>query len=1111
MSVSKISNKNIYKINSNNVVLDNVINKTNIQEYQVNKELEEDTMIYSYTFNNIYPNEYELAGNGVDIFTAESIARVEAYYYKNKINIPKFSNYNLNKVIAIIEKDDEEKEKTQTSQLANIQRYRSSDTSIDWTAIKDLSVPFSTSQYNPSSKIEETKTKEPKAIADRYITLQTSATLNDNSYFNFQEFEDYYECDFYALCGNAEITAYEQKAFGILKQELYFDKIMPKSLTLFFYGSVMKSSFVQSEENIVQDADYVHPGNNLINKNTMFFEENITDSISKSIINKYQDGNKLINLTCSISDFYDYENNKNIDIKGEKKIFENGDLCIPYKNVNGVETPIYTNLQNEPVVFEVVSNDIVFDGAIFQQMQLKETFYKEHKHFLYNILLDHVYINEYVDNQENLETITIPNASDFNCNSIIVGENCFKNIEPSVKNIIVSKDVTKLENEAFNDIDIESVSFNSVSKLKNIGDRCFKSCGSLKSLILPDSVIKLGNQVFIYSALENLNIGNSLQFIESESFADLTSLKNISINSENIYFKDVYNIMYNKLGNKLILCPAKKEGEVLSISETVNEISPYAFQGSLINQITVPSSVTKIGNNNFYLSYTTSVILPNSIKTIEEYCFFGCDLMQSVNIPNSITLIKEQSFSRNEILSTVIIGDNVKGLGLYCFSRNPNLENISIGNNIESMGANCFASIPYIQNYQSGEDGVVYLFSRDNTVAYAIGVNKKFQGDVVLNNKTKTLVDYLFNGNKTLTSIVIPENVLYLGVFSFYECSNLKEISIKNGLKQIGANCFAKCSELFNITLPESLENIEPSILKDCDNINYITIPFLGSRKNQDSNSKGAYDLGFLFGVSNYKVPDSLKHIKITQDEIIIKSAFEDCYEIESIEYLNEMQSIEQFAFDNCYNLTSLTFHSVNPPTLSADISENINIYVPINSVNIYKTADEWNNYSSNIYSLVNRDYEYTISNNTANIRRYKTTSPENRNIKLELASEFGAENIVFVNGSGTNHMFYGIKDTLEQIELNNDLISIGRQSFYYCSKLKSINIPSSVTSIGTSAFEYCYGLTFVKIYATTPPTLGSEVFETTNNCPIYVPSESVNDYKTASGWSNYASRIFSL
>ncbi|MFZ2756302.1 MAG: hypothetical protein WAY93_05495, partial [Atopobiaceae bacterium] len=59
--------------------------------------------------------------------------------------------------------------------------------------------------------------------------------------------------------------------------------------------------------------------------------------------------------------------------------------------------------------------------------------------------------------------------------------------------------------------------------------------------------------------------------------------------------------------------------------------------------------------------------------------------------------------------------------------------------------------------------------------------------------------------------------------------------------------------------------------------------------------------------------------------------------------------------------------------------------------------------------------------------------------------------------------------------------------------------------------FNGCTSLQYVVCNATTPPTITSNTFTSSNNCKIYVPDDSVASYKAATNWSTYASRIFSL
>ena len=106
------------------------------------------------------------------------------------------------------------------------------------------------------------------------------------------------------------------------------------------------------------------------------------------------------------------------------------------------------------------------------------------------------------------------------------------------------------------------------------------------------------------------------------------------------------------------------------------------------------------------------------------------------------------------------------------------------------------------------------------------------------------------------------------------------------------------------------------------------------------------------------------------------------------------------------------------------------------------------------------------------------------------------------------NNAFYS-QGSMTSIEIPNSVTTIGNYAFYQCQSLTSITFPNSVTSIGDTVLNGCTRLTSITILATTPPTLASfQALNNTNNCPIYVPSESVEAYKTANNWNAYAFRI---
>lgn len=98
---------------------------------------------------------------------------------------------------------------------------------------------------------------------------------------------------------------------------------------------------------------------------------------------------------------------------------------------------------------------------------------------------------------------------------------------------------------------------------------------------------------------------------------------------------------------------------------------------------------------------------------------------------------------------------------------------------------------------------------------------------------------------------------------------------------------------------------------------------------------------------------------------------------------------------------------------------------------------------------------------------------------------------------------------SLTSVTIPEGVTEIGSQAFSVCTSLTSVTIPASVTSVSYLAFAYCSSLKEVYCKPTTPPTGDDLMFyDNASGRKIYVPTESVDAYKSAECWSDYADYI---
>lgn len=206
----------------------------------------------------------------------------------------------------------------------------------------------------------------------------------------------------------------------------------------------------------------------------------------------------------------------------------------------------------------------------------------------------------------------------------------------------------------------------------------------------------------------------------------------------------------------------------------------------------------------------------------------------------------------------------------------------------------------------------------------------------------------------------------------------------------------------------------------------------------------------------------------------------------------NCVSTIGNGAFCNCYYLSSVTISNSNNAISIGnrafyDCVSLQSIILPDNVVSI----DEW------AFCVCERATGITIGNGV-------TTIGDGAFMACRSATTLTIGNSVTTIGEGA----FQNCEALTSITIPNSVITIGKDAFSTALNATSLTIGSGVTSIGKGAFNMTGRLQSITIYATTPPTLAYEYEFYSSNCPIYVPCESVDAYKSATNWSSYANRI---
>ena len=425
----------------------------------------------------------------------------------------------------------------------------------------------------------------------------------------------------------------------------------------------------------------------------------------------------------------------------------------------------------------------------------------------------------------------------------------------------------------------------------------------------------------------------SVTSIGKNAFHGCSGLTSVVVDKNNGTYdsRDNCNAIIETSTNKLIVgC------KNTTIPNSVTSIGDYAFSYcSGLTSVTIPNSVTSINEYAFSGCYgLTSVTIPNSVTSIGEYAFSGCSGLTSVTIPNSVTYIGGYTFSRCSGLTSVTIPNSITYIGNGIFFNCSGLTSVTIPNSVTSIGESAF-------DYCSGLTSVT-IPNSVTSIGEAAFFGCSGLTSVTIPNSVTSIGEAAFFGCSGLTSVTIPNSVTFIGKYAFADCSGLTSVTVdkNNGTYDSRDNCNAiietSTNKLIvgckNTTIPNSVTSIGDRAFEGCSGLTSVTIP-------NSVTSIGRYAFYNCSGLTSVTIPNSVTSIG--------DYAFTDCSGLTSVTIPNSVTSIGYDAFRGCSGLTKLVSLAVEPPICGRGAFEKVDkttcqLLVPEESINKYKTADQW-------------------------------------------------------------------------------------------------------------------------------------------------------------------------
>lgn len=625
---------------------------------------------------------------------------------------------------------------------------------------------------------------------------------------------------------------------------------------------------------------------------------------------------------------------------------------------------------------------------------------------------------------------------------------------------------------------------------------------------IKEGVTTLKSGVFAGKAtLKKVIIPVSVTVVEEKAFYDCLGLETVQFAENSALDTIGASAFRNCISLKSISIPSK-----------VTTLNPYTFYNckSLVKAV-LPENLTRIG---YYVSSGTE-----KLSSSGGYVFAHCENLAEINIPESVKWIQNYSFLNCKSLRTIDLNVANGQLGEAAFAHCESLETVTLCADLKTLPSKAFIYCYSLSDIHTagatGETANVADLSQitsfgSNAFQHCTGLKK-----VTLSTDSSftALSNYLFDGCSALEEVTLPNQLTYLGTYTFRN-SGLKKVRIPDGVSVLGSSAtnlypslttqvgvFDGCTKLTNLDL-NNVIRIGGLAFRNCpltevaDTLDlskveeFCTGAFAGTGLKQVNLS------GVLLkstGTSAKNPPMGFGNGSSNRTTLLTNSdnegVFENCTQLTKVTFSNQTGT---FAFGS--GATSKTVKVEFGAQMFKGCTALESVEMPASAVTF---ADQTFYGCSALKEIKNTDKKEITS--FGNYTFAGCTSLEAIDF-----SEATAKSI-------TTGMFDGCTK-LADVKLNTgEITSIGSSAFRNCvslvsevpedapegAKISAFSLSSmQLTKIETSAFEGCTGLKKVEIAALTKSTgkitIGASAFRGCSSLTSVTLSKNVTDIKTS-------------